>query len=73
MGNGGIAPPFLTSTLGGGEWSASCPGPGQRAPSTDLLGGCGGPRVGLEAVEKRKKFLKLYGKKVKGKVVPVFN
>jgi hypothetical protein len=26
MGSGGIAPPFLTSTLDGGEWSASRPG-----------------------------------------------
>jgi hypothetical protein len=25
-GSGGIAPPFLTSTLDGGEWSASRPG-----------------------------------------------
>jgi hypothetical protein len=24
-GSGGIAPPFLTSALQGGEWSASCP------------------------------------------------
>jgi hypothetical protein len=37
MGSGGVAPPFLTSALGGGEWSASCPGhftPGERAPGT---------------------------------------
>jgi hypothetical protein len=25
MGNGGMAPPFLTSALGEGEWSGSCP------------------------------------------------
>jgi hypothetical protein len=34
-GSGGIAPPFLTSALGGGDWSAPCCGrftPGERAP-----------------------------------------
>jgi hypothetical protein len=33
-GSGGLAPPFLTSARGGGEWSASHPGhitPGERA------------------------------------------
>jgi hypothetical protein len=35
MGNRGIAPPFLTSALDGGEWSASLPGrfiPGKEPP-----------------------------------------
>jgi hypothetical protein len=35
--NGRTAPPFLTSTLDGGEWSTSCPGhitSGERAPGT---------------------------------------
>jgi hypothetical protein len=52
MGNGGIAPPFLTSALDGCEWSAS--GPGEIAPGTHWIGGWVGPRVGLDAVEKRK-------------------
>jgi hypothetical protein len=45
VGNGGIAPLFLTSALNGGEWSASCPGRfnnRNRAPSTNRIG-----RVGL--------------------------
>jgi hypothetical protein len=40
-GSGGIAPPFLTRALDGGEWSASRPchfTPGERAP-LDTLGG----------------------------------
>jgi hypothetical protein len=55
-GSGGIAPPFLTSALDGGEWSASRPCcfiPGERAPSTHSIGGWVGPRVGLHTVEKR--------------------
>jgi hypothetical protein len=54
---------FLTSALGGGEWSASRPGcftPGERAPSTYWIGGWVGPRAGLDDVEKRK-FLTLPG------------
>jgi hypothetical protein len=38
---GGIAPPFLTSALDGGEWSASRPGrftPGKQSPPPYLLG-----------------------------------
>jgi hypothetical protein len=31
QGSGGIAPPFLTSALDGGEWSVSRPGPGEGA------------------------------------------
>jgi hypothetical protein len=48
---------FLTSTLDGGEWSASRPGrftPGVRAPGTHLIGGCEDPRASLDAVAKRK-------------------
>jgi hypothetical protein len=37
MGGGGIAPPFLTSALDGGERPGSRPR--QRAPGTDLIGG----------------------------------
>jgi hypothetical protein len=54
---------FLTSTLGGGEWSASRPchfNPGERAPSTQWIGGWLAPRAGLDDVEKRK-FLTLDG------------
>jgi hypothetical protein len=45
---------FLTSALGGGEWSASrtCRfTPGERAPGTHWIGGWVGPRAGLD-VEK---------------------
>jgi hypothetical protein len=59
----GIAPPFLTSTLGRGELSASRPGrfnPGEVATDTYWIGSWMGPRTGLEAVEKRK-FLPLPG------------
>jgi hypothetical protein len=54
VGSEGIAPPFLTSALDEGEWSASCLGhfdPGERAPSTLRIGGWVGPRTELEAVE----------------------
>jgi hypothetical protein len=56
---------FLTSALIAGEWSASRPGrftPGERAPSTHCIGGWrgGGPRAGLDDLEKRK-FLILPG------------
>jgi hypothetical protein len=57
MGSGGIAPPFSTSTLDGGEWSASLPGcftRGERALGTHRIRGWVGPRVVLDAVEKRK-------------------
>jgi hypothetical protein len=39
---------FLTSALGGGEWSALCPGhfaPRERAPGTHCVGGWVGPRA----------------------------
>jgi hypothetical protein len=45
-GSGGIAPPFLTLALGGGEWSASRPG--ERVPGTHWIGGCVGHRAGEE-------------------------
>jgi hypothetical protein len=54
---------FLTSALVGGEWSASRPGrftPGKRGPSTQCIGGCVGPRTGLDDLEKWK-FLTLLG------------
>jgi hypothetical protein len=48
---------FLTSTLVGGEWSASRPGrfftPGRKAPCIHWIGGWVGPRAGLDDVEKR--------------------
>jgi hypothetical protein len=47
----------LTSALGGGDWSASHPGRftlSERAPGTHWIGGWVGPRVGLDAVVKRK-------------------
>jgi hypothetical protein len=54
---------FFTSTLVGGEWSASRPSrftPGERAPGTHWVGGWVGPRASLDDVEKRK-FLTLPG------------
>jgi hypothetical protein len=56
-GSGGIAPPFLTSALDGGEWSFSRTGrftPGERSPGTLWRGGWVSPRAGLDAVEKEK-------------------
>jgi len=44
---------FLTSTLEGGEWTASRPGrftSGEKAPGTPYIGGWVGPRTGLDAV-----------------------
>jgi hypothetical protein len=56
MGSGGTAPPFLTSVLDGGEWSASRPGcfaPGERVPGTHWTGGWVKLRANLNAVEWR--------------------
>jgi hypothetical protein len=53
-GSGGIAPPFLTSALDGGQLSASrlgCFSPGEIAPGTHWIGGWVGPRAGLIYVE----------------------
>jgi hypothetical protein len=53
----------LTSTLVGGEWSASCSSLftlGERAPATHWIGGWVGARTGLDDMEKRK-FLPLPG------------
>jgi hypothetical protein len=64
-GSGGIAPPFLTSTLVGSEWSASCPSactPGETAPVTHWIGGWLGPRASLDTVEQGKKLLPLQEK-----------
>jgi hypothetical protein len=52
----------LTSTLNWGEWSASRPShftPRERATGTQWIAGWLGPRAGLEAVAKRKKYLPL--------------
>jgi hypothetical protein len=49
-----IAPPFLTSALNGGEWSASRRvqySPGEKAPATHRIGGWVDPRLGVDAVE----------------------
>jgi hypothetical protein len=54
-GSGGIAPPYFTSILDGGEWSASRPfrfTPREIAPRAHWIGGWVGPRVDLDAVEK---------------------
>jgi hypothetical protein len=52
--NGSIAPPFLTSALGAGEWSLSRPfrfTPGESVPGTHLIGGWVCPKVDLDVVE----------------------
>jgi hypothetical protein len=57
MVSGDIVPPFLTTALGEGEWSASrsCRfNPAEKASSTHWIGGWVGPRAGLDAEEKRK-------------------
>jgi hypothetical protein len=56
-GSGGIAPPFSTSSLYGGEWPVSCPGrfiPGEIVPGTHCIGRVVDPRAVMDAVEKRK-------------------
>jgi hypothetical protein len=53
MGCGGVAPPFLTSALVGGEWSASRPGrfaSGERAPATHCIQGWVDLRRGEEKI-----------------------
>jgi hypothetical protein len=54
--NGDIASPFLTSVLGGGEWSASRPGhfiSPERATVTHWIGDWVGLGAGLDAMEKK--------------------
>jgi hypothetical protein len=53
----GIAPQFLTSTLIGGEWSGWRSGrftPKEETPVTHWIGGCVGPRDGLDPGVRRK-------------------
>jgi hypothetical protein len=55
--SGGIAPPFLTTALHGGKWSASSPGrfiSEERAPGTHWIGGWVSPTAGVDTVERRK-------------------
>jgi hypothetical protein len=51
-GSVGVAPPFLTSALDVGEWSGTRPS--RFTPGMHWIGGCVGPRAGLD-VEKKKK------------------
>jgi hypothetical protein len=56
-GGGGKGPPFLTSALDGGDWSASCPRrfiPKEIASGIHWIGRCVDPRAGLNFTEKRK-------------------
>jgi hypothetical protein len=53
--SGGIAPPFLTSVLDGGEWTAShlCRfTSGETAPSNHGIGSWVGRRAGLDALKR---------------------
>jgi hypothetical protein len=52
-----IGPPFVTSALDGGEWSASrscCLTPRTTVPGTHCIGSWVGLRPGLDVTEKRK-------------------
>jgi hypothetical protein len=52
-----MAPPFLTSALDEGKWSALCPSyfnSRGTAPTTHCMGGWVGPRAGLDATQKGK-------------------
>jgi hypothetical protein len=57
-----MAPSFLTLTLDGGGWSVLQSG--ETGPSNVRLGGCVGPRAGLDAMKERK-ILCLLGKEQK--------
>jgi hypothetical protein len=55
--SGGIASSFLTSTLDGGEWSASRPcrfTPEERVSGSHWIGGWVDPKAGQDDMEKRK-------------------
>jgi hypothetical protein len=57
MRSGGIPPPFFTSALDGGVWSASRPDqitPWEGAPGTYWIWNWVGPRAGLDSAVKRK-------------------
>jgi hypothetical protein len=59
-GGGGIAPPFLTSALDGGEWSASGSvrlTPGEGPCGNYWIEGWVGPRAGLDNVKWRTIFV----------------
>jgi hypothetical protein len=63
-GGGGIAPPFLTFALDGGERSVARPGrftPRERSRGPHRIGGCMGPRAGLDSVVERKLVFPLLG------------
>jgi hypothetical protein len=64
MGDGAIAPPFLTSTLVGGEWSISRPGlftPWERTSETHCIGGCLAPEPGSRRCGVEKNLFSLPG------------
>jgi len=51
---------FLASALDGSKWSASRPScftPWAKVPGTHWIGGCAGPRAGLDVAANRKQFL----------------
>jgi hypothetical protein len=53
----GCIDPHILDIGTSGEWSTSCPGrftPGERDPGTLCIGGCVGPRAGLDDEDRRK-------------------
>jgi hypothetical protein len=58
-GSGGRALPLLTSTLAGGEWSASClcrVTRGNKAPDIHWVGDCAGPSTGWTLCRREKPY-----------------
>jgi hypothetical protein len=75
MGSGGLAPPLLTSTADGGEWSDSRPGrftPGERASGIHSIGGWGGGGVAepVWTLWSREKSLALAGNRTQPVTIP---
>jgi hypothetical protein len=60
----GCTAPLILNLLGGGEWSASCPGhftTGEITPDIHRTGAWVGPRTSVDTLKKRK-YLVLAGK-----------
>jgi len=56
-GRNGCTAPLILNLLGGGEWSASCPGhfrTGEITPGIHRIGAWVGPRTSLDTLNQRK-------------------